>query len=178
VIPLMRTPYFCPGCPHNQSTKVPEGSCALGGVGCHLMAVWMDRATPLTISQMGGEGAAWIGMARHTGTRTSSPTWATAPTSIPACWRSAPAVAAGVNITYKILYNDAVAMTGGQPVDGTLTCRRSRASCRRGRGRIVVITDDPEKYGAPTSPPASRSAIATSWTRPSASCANAPASRP
>jgi indolepyruvate ferredoxin oxidoreductase len=85
---LMRTPYFCPGCPHNQSTKVPEGSCALGGVGCHLMAVMMGRNT-VTISHMGGEGATWLGMATAARS-TSSPTWATAPTSTPACSPSAP----------------------------------------------------------------------------------------
>ena len=65
---MQRTPYFCSGCPHNRSTRVPEGSCALGGVGCHLMAVAMERST-LTISQMGGEGATWIGMAEHAGTQ-------------------------------------------------------------------------------------------------------------
>ena len=84
-----RAPWFCSGCPHNTSTRVPEGSRALAGIGCHYMAVWMDRSTS-TFSQMGGEGVAWVGQSPFTTTtRTSSPTWATAPTSTAACWRSA-----------------------------------------------------------------------------------------
>jgi TPP-dependent indolepyruvate ferredoxin oxidoreductase alpha subunit len=83
-VPIVRTPHFCSGCPHNTSTRVPEGSQALAGIGCHYMATWMDRDT-VTFSQMGGEGVAWVGQAPFTDERTSSPTWATAPTSTPAC---------------------------------------------------------------------------------------------
>ena len=111
---LARLPYFCSGCPHNTSTRVPEGSRAGGGVGCHFMANWMDREVH-GYTQMGGEGAPWIGQAPFVGTphifQTAS---ATAPTTTRAQLAVRAAAAAGVNVTYKILYNDAVAMTGGQ----------------------------------------------------------------
>ncbi|HNT38106.1 MAG TPA: indolepyruvate ferredoxin oxidoreductase family protein [Rubrivivax sp.] len=144
--PLTRTPYFCSGCPHNRSTRVPDGSHALAGVGCHLMAVAMERNT-LTICQMGGEGATWIGMAEHAG-----PTHVFANMGDGTYFHSGllairAAVAAGVNITYKLLYNDAVAMTGGQPVDGKLTVPQiTRQLAAEGVARIVVLADDPAKY--------------------------------
>ncbi|MGI9221263.1 MAG: indolepyruvate ferredoxin oxidoreductase family protein, partial [Woeseiaceae bacterium] len=143
---LARLPYFCSGCPHNSSTKVPEGSRAYGGVGCHFMANWMDREV-YTYTQMGGEGVTWIGQAPFVktphvfqqlgdGTYYHSGTLAI---------RSA--VAAKVNITYKILFNDAVAMTGGQPVDGQLTVPQISHQVRNeGIERITVVTDEPEKY--------------------------------
>ena len=144
---LMRTPYFCPGCPHNLSTRVPEGSCALGGVGCHLMAVWMGRNT-VTISQMGGEGATWLGMAEHSGTKHVFANMGDGTYYHSGLLAIRAAVAAGVNITYKLLYNDAVAMTGGQPVDGPLTVPQiTRQIESEGVARIVVLADDPEKYG-------------------------------
>jgi indolepyruvate ferredoxin oxidoreductase len=146
--PLARTPYFCAGCPHNRSTQVPEGSCALAGVGCHLMAVWMERRT-LTISQMGGEGATWIGMAPHSGARHVFANMGDGTYFHSGLLAIRAAVAAGVNITYKILYNDAVAMTGGQKVDAALTVPRlTRQLAAEGAARIVVIADDPSKYGA------------------------------
>ena len=150
-LPLLerqRTPYFCPGCPHSRSTQVPEGSCALAGVGCHLMAVGMERRT-LTISQMGGEGATWIGMAAHAGLRHVFANMGDGTYFHSGLLAIRASVAAGVAITYKILYNDAVAMTGGQPVDGPLTVpRMTRQLAAEGVARIVVIADDPAKYAA------------------------------
>jgi indolepyruvate ferredoxin oxidoreductase len=144
---LQRVPYFCPGCPHSRSTQVPEGSCALAGVGCHLMAVGMERRT-LTISQMGGEGATWIGMAPHAGMSHVFANMGDGTYFHSGLLAIRAAVAAGVDITYKLLYNDAVAMTGGQPVDGPLTVPQlTRQLAAEGVARIVVIADDPAKYG-------------------------------
>ncbi len=144
---LMRMPYFCSGCPHNQSTRVPDGSSALGGVGCHLMAVAMGRNT-LTISQMGGEGATWLGMAGHSGTKHVFANMGDGTYYHSGLLAIRAAIAANVNITYKLLYNDAVAMTGGQPVDGPLTVPQiTRQIESEGIARIVVLADDPEKYG-------------------------------
>ncbi|MFZ2652615.1 MAG: indolepyruvate ferredoxin oxidoreductase family protein, partial [Burkholderiaceae bacterium] len=144
--PLQRTPYFCSGCPHNLSTRVPEGSCAFGGVGCHLMALTMQRRT-LTISQMGGEGATWIGMAAHAGTRHVFANMGDGTYFHSGLLSIRAAVAADVNITYKILYNDAVAMTGGQPVDGTLSVPQlTRQIDAEGVKRIVVLSEDLAKY--------------------------------
>jgi len=143
---VQRTPYFCSGCPHNTSTKVPDGSRALAGIGCHFMALWMDRNT-YTYSQMGGEGAAWIGQApfteeKHVFANIGDGTYYhSGILSIRA------AVAANMNMTYKVLFNDAVAMTGGQPVDGPLTpARITRQLDAEGVGKIYVVTDEPEKY--------------------------------
>ena len=141
-----RTPYFCSGCPHNTSTKVPEGSRAVAGIGCHYMAVWMDRST-VTFSQMGGEGVSWVGQAafstdRHVFANLGDGTYFHS--GLLAVRQS---IAAGVNITYKILFNDAVAMTGGQPIDGTLEVpEMTRELEAEGAKRIVVVTDEPEKY--------------------------------
>ncbi|MBK6863550.1 MAG: indolepyruvate ferredoxin oxidoreductase family protein [Ideonella sp.] len=144
--PLQRTPYFCSGCPHNRSTRVPEGSCAFGGVGCHLMAVGMERNT-LTISQMGGEGAGWIGMAEHAGTQHMFANMGDGTYFHSGLLAIRAAIAARVNITYKLLYNDAVAMTGGQPVDGPLTVPQlTRQIAAEGVERIVVLADDTHKY--------------------------------
>ncbi|MDZ4253769.1 MAG: indolepyruvate ferredoxin oxidoreductase family protein [Sulfuritalea sp.] len=144
---MLRTPWFCPGCPHNQSTKVPAGSCALGGVGCHLMAVAMERNT-LTISQMGGEGAAWLGVAGHSGTQHVFANMGDGTYFHSGLLAIRAAVAAKVNITYKLLFNDAVAMTGGQPLDGTLTVPQlTRQLAAEDVGRIIVMSDEPEKYG-------------------------------
>ncbi|CAN7240809.1 indolepyruvate ferredoxin oxidoreductase family protein [Aminobacter sp. LjRoot7] len=149
-----RTPFFCSGCPHNSSTKVPEGSIAGAGIGCHFMALWMDRST-LGFTAMGGEGAQWVGQAPFTkrehifqnlgdGTYNHSGTLALRF-----------ALASDANITYKILYNDAVAMTGGQPHEGSLTvdmiARQVRAE---GVERIAVVTDEPDKYGGRSQFPA------------------------
>ncbi|MDP2794254.1 MAG: indolepyruvate ferredoxin oxidoreductase family protein [Sulfurisoma sp.] len=165
-IPIGRVPWFCPGCPHNTSTKVPEGSRALAGIGCHYMVTWMNRGTA-TFSHMGGEGAAWIGQAPFTETRhvfvnLGDGTYfhsgllavraavaafnGPPPSPLPAggddgcSLRSKDGELKGV--TYKILYNDAVAMTGGQPIDGTLTVPDiARQLHAEGVGHVVVVTD-------------------------------------
>ena len=143
---LLRIPYFCSGCPHNQSTRVPEGSCALGGVGCHLMATWMGRNT-MTISHMGGEGVAWLGAAEHSGTAHIFANMGDGTYYHSGLLAIRAAVASEVNITYKILYNDAVAMTGGQPVDGPLSVPQiTRQLSAEGVGRIVVLAEDPSNY--------------------------------
>ena len=128
----VRTPYFCSGCPHNSSTVVPEGSRAYAGIGCHYMVAVdgpLDRAASPRWAARARTGSA---RRRSPSGRMSSRTSATAPTTTPARWRSAPRIAAGVNITYKILFNDAVAMTGGQKNDGGLTVPQIAAA---GRGR-------------------------------------------
>jgi indolepyruvate ferredoxin oxidoreductase len=143
-----RLPYFCSGCPHNTSTHVPEGSRAMAGIGCHFMALWMDRSTA-TFTHMGGEGAPWIGQAHFTecphvfanigdGTYFHSGLLAIRA-----------AVAAKVNMTYKILYNDAVAMTGGQHVDGPLDpATISRQIAAEGVHPIVAVVDEKEELPA------------------------------
>ncbi len=146
--PAIRSPYFCSGCPHNTSTKVPEGSVALAGIGCHTMAVF-TRADTLPPSQMGGEGAQWAGLAPFTETSHVFQNLGdgTYFHSGLACIRNS--VAAGNNITYKILYNDAVAMTGGQPVDGPLSVGQiSRQVRAEGVADVVLVTDDPGRYRA------------------------------
>ena len=117
---VQRQPHFCSGCPHNTSTRVPEGSRAVGGIGCHYMAAWMDRDT-VTFTQMGGEGATWIGQAPFTETQHVFQNLGDGTYAHSGTLAIRAAVAAGVNMTYKILFNDAVAMTGGQPVEGHLT---------------------------------------------------------
>jgi indolepyruvate ferredoxin oxidoreductase len=141
--PITRTPYFCSGCPHNTSTKVPDGSRALAGIGCHIMALWMDRKAD-TFTQMGGEGCTWIGEAPFT---TESHIFANLGdgtyfhSGLLAIRQS---VSAGVNITYKILYNDAVAMTGGQHVDGELTIPELVAQLQAESVREVVLVAEDE----------------------------------
>ena len=143
---LTRTPWFCPGCPHNQSTKVPAGSVALGGVGCHLMAVAMGRNT-LTICHMGGEGAAWLGVSGHSGTQHIFANMGDGTYFHSGILAIRAAVAGKINITYKLLFNDAVAMTGGQPLDGTLTVPQlTRQLAAEDVKRIIVMSDEPEKY--------------------------------
>jgi indolepyruvate ferredoxin oxidoreductase len=143
-----RLPWFCSGCPHNTSTKVPEGSRAVAGIGCHFMANWMDRSTS-TFTQMGGEGTPWIGQApfstdKHIFANLGDGTYYHS--GLLAVRQS---IAAKVNITYKILFNDAVAMTGGQPVDGTLRVpEMTRELEAEGATKIVIVTDEPEKYQA------------------------------
>jgi indolepyruvate ferredoxin oxidoreductase len=141
-----RQPWFCSGCPHNTSTRVPEGSRAAAGIGCHFMAVWMGRST-VTFSQMGGEGASWVGQApfsqdQHIFANLGDGTYFHS-----GFLAVRQAIAAKVNITYKILFNDAVAMTGGQPIDGTLRVpEMTRELDAEGAKRIVVVTDEPQKY--------------------------------
>jgi indolepyruvate ferredoxin oxidoreductase len=141
-----RAPWFCSGCPHNTSTKVPEGSRAVAGIGCHYMAVWMDRST-VTFSQMGGEGVSWIGQAPFTTDKHIFANLGDGTYYHSGSLAIRQSIAAGVNITYKILFNDAVAMTGGQPVDGTLRVPEiTRELDAEGVKKIVVVTDEPEKY--------------------------------
>ena len=151
---MSRIPTFCSGCPHNTSTKVPDGSRALAGIGCHYMAIWMDRETD-GHSQMGGEGASWVGQAPFTETPHVFVNIGDGTYYHSGILAVRQAVAANVTLTYKILFNDAVAMTGGQPVDGQMTVPQvTRQLAAEGVGRIVVVTDEPEKYpiGAPFAP--------------------------
>ncbi len=143
-----RMPWFCSGCPHNTSTRVPEGSRAAAGIGCHFMATWMNRST-ITFSQMGGEGVSWLGQAPFTTEEHIFANLGDGTYYHSGILAVRQAIAAGVNITYKILYNDAVAMTGGQPVDGTLQVpEMTRELDAEGARKIVVVTDEPEKYEA------------------------------
>jgi indolepyruvate ferredoxin oxidoreductase len=150
----VRIPYFCSGCPHNSSTVVPEGSRAYAGIGCHYMAQWMDRST-LGFTQMGGEGANWIGEAPfskrpHVFQNIGDGTY-----NHSGYMAIRASIAAGVNVTYKILYNDAVAMTGGQMHDGNLTVPMIAAQvAAEGARRIVVVSDEPKKYPPGTKWPA------------------------
>ena len=144
---IERVPHFCSGCPHNTSTRVPEGSHAMGGIGCHYMATWMpDRATD-TFTQMGGEGATWIGQAPFTDTEHVFQNLGDGTYFHSGILAIRAAVAAGVNITYKILYNDAVAMTGGQPIDGTLKVEDLVYQLRgEGVRRIALVSNDPDRW--------------------------------
>ncbi len=143
---IARTPYFCSGCPHNTSTKVPEGSRAVAGIGCHFMAIWMDRNTE-TFTQMGGEGTPWVGQAPFTNDKHIFANLGDGTYFHSGSLAVRQSVAAGVNITYKILYNDAVAMTGGQPHDGQLSPHDiAFQMAAEGVKKTVVVTDQPEKY--------------------------------
>ncbi len=147
---LTRTPYFCSGCPHNTSTRIPSGSKALGGIGCHFMALSMDRDTE-TFTHMGGEGASWIGLSPFTDIPHVFANIGDGTYYHSGLLAIRAAVSANTNITYKILYNDAVAMTGGQPVEGGLSVAAITHQIRaEGVGRIAVVTDEPNKYPANT----------------------------
>ena len=141
-----RTPYFCSGCPHNTSTKLPQGSKAASGIGCHVMASWMDRETA-GFAQMGGEGVPWVATSlfnggKHIFQNLGEGTWYHS-----GSLAIRQAVAARANITYKILYNDAVAMTGGQPVDGPVSVHAIAQSARaEGVARIAVVSDMPDNF--------------------------------
>ncbi len=141
-----RAAHYCSGCPHNTSTVVPEGSRASAGIGCHYMVTWMDRNTD-TFTQMGGEGATWCGQAPFTETQHIFQNLGDGTYFHSGSLAVRQAIAAKVNITYKILYNDAVAMTGGQPVDGTLTVPDIAHQMRsEGVQAIVVVTDDLSRW--------------------------------
>jgi indolepyruvate ferredoxin oxidoreductase len=144
---VARTPFFCSGCPHNTSTRVPEGSRAMAGIGCHGMAIWMpDRRTSL-ISHMGGEGVGWVGQAPFTSEKHIFQNLGDGTYYHSGLMAIRQSAAAGINITYKILYNDAVAMTGGQPHDGPLTVPEiTRQVEAEGAKKVIVVTDEPDKY--------------------------------
>jgi indolepyruvate ferredoxin oxidoreductase len=141
-----RIPYFCSGCPHNTSTRVPEGSRAYAGIGCHYMAQWMERKT-LGYTQMGAEGANWIGEAPFSNREHVFQNLGDGTYNHSGYLAIRAAIASGVKMTYKILFNDAVAMTGGQANDGGLTVPQIAAQvAAEGASRVVVVTDEPWKY--------------------------------
>lgn len=143
---IERMPHFCSGCPHNTSTKVPEGSMAMAGIGCHYMAQWMDRNTE-TYTQMGGEGCTWIGQAPFTETGHVFQNLGDGTYFHSGLLAIRATIAAKVNITYKILYNHAVAMTGGQPVDGALSVENMVQQLRgEGIKRIALVSNNPTKH--------------------------------
>jgi indolepyruvate ferredoxin oxidoreductase len=150
----VRMPYFCSGCPHNSSTVVPEGMRAYAGIGCHYMAQWMDRST-LGFTQMGGEGANWIGEAPFSNRAHVFQNIGDGTYNHSGYLAIRAAAAAGVNITYKILFNDAVAMTGGQRNEGGLDVPAiARQVVAEGAKRVAVVTDEPGKYPRDTAWPA------------------------
>ncbi len=143
-----RLPYFCAGCPHNISTKVPEGSRAVAGIGCHYMAQWMDRRTE-TFTQMGGEGVSWVGQAPFTATRHIFANLGDGTYMHSGSLAIRASQAAGVNITYKILVNDAVAMTGGQPVEGAPTVSQIlQQVAAEGVRHLHLVSDEPALFTA------------------------------
>ncbi|MBS0315942.1 MAG: indolepyruvate ferredoxin oxidoreductase family protein [Proteobacteria bacterium] len=145
---VKRLPYFCAGCPHNTSTRVPEGSSARAGIGCHFMASWMDRSTAGLI-QMGGEGVDWVSHSRFTKTPHVFQNLGDGTYYHSGYLAIRQAVAANATMTYKILYNDAVAMTGGQPVDGVISVDAiARQVESEGVKKVVVVSDDIAKYDA------------------------------
>ena len=144
---IQRTPFFCSGCPHNTSTRVPEGSRAMAGIGCHSMALFMPDRHTATLTHMGGEGVNWIGQAPFTTERHVFQNLGDGTYAHSGLMAIRAAAAAGVNITYKILYNDAVAMTGGQPVEGAMTVAQiAQQVLAEGARRVVVVADEPGKY--------------------------------
>jgi indolepyruvate ferredoxin oxidoreductase len=143
---MARVPYFCSGCPHNSSTKVPEGSMAMAGIGCHTMAISMERNTK-TFTHMGAEGATWVGAAPFTDTPHMFQNLGDGTYFHSGYLAIRHAIANKTNITYKILFNDAVAMTGGQPHDGVLNpWVISQQVHAEGARRIALVSDDPQKY--------------------------------
>ena len=151
-----RQPWFCSGCPHNTSTKVPEGSRAMAGIGCHFMTIWMDRAT-VGFTQMGGEGVPWVGQQPFSTDQHMFANLGDGTYFHSGLLAVRQAIAAGVNITYKILYNDAVAMTGGQQVgeraEGHSVVQIANSMRAEGAQRISIVTDEPEKYASVTGLP-------------------------
>ncbi|WP_034299781.1 indolepyruvate ferredoxin oxidoreductase family protein [Herbaspirillum sp. RV1423] len=141
-----RIPHFCSGCPHNTSTKLPDGSRALAGIGCHYMVTWMDRESTI-FSHMGGEGVTWVGQAPFTSEKHVFSNLGDGTYFHSGLLAVRAAVAGKVNMTYKILYNDAVAMTGGQEFDGPLDpAMISRQLAAENVAPIIVVTDEPDKY--------------------------------
>ncbi len=148
VTTITRTPYFCSGCPHNTSTKVPEGSRALAGIGCHFMSLWMDRNTE-TFTHMGGEGVTWTGIAPFTDEKHIFANLGDGTYFHSGSLAIRQAIASKANITYKILYNDAVAMTGGQHVDGDLSPQQITFQLHsEGIREIYLVSENPSAYSA------------------------------
>ena len=148
VVPITRTPYFCSGCPHNTSTKVPEGSRALAGIGCHFMSLWMDRSTE-TFTHMGGEGVPWTGIAPFTSEKHIFANLGDGTYFHSGSLAIRQSIASKANITYKILYNDAVAMTGGQKHDGELSPQQITFQLHaEGIRDIYLVSENPDAYPA------------------------------
>ena len=142
-----RTPFFCSGCPHNTSTQLPDGSRGLAGIGCHGMVQMLPKRNTITITQMGGEGATWIGLAPFSSQSHVFQNLGDGTYQHSGLLAIRAAAAAGVNITYKILYNAAVAMTGGQAIEGGPgVADITRQVTAEGAKKVVVVTDDPDKY--------------------------------
>lgn len=153
VVPITRTPYFCSGCPHNTSTKVPEGSRALAGIGCHFMTLWMDRSTE-TFTHMGGEGVTWTGIAPFTKEKHIFANLGDGTYFHSGSLAIRQSIASKANITYKILYNDAVAMTGGQHHDGDLSPQKITFQLHsEGIREIYLVSENPDAYPANTIAP-------------------------
>ena len=151
--PGARTPYYCSGCPHNTSTRVPEGSRALAGIGCHFMAMWIYGDQTATFTQMGGEGVNWVGQAPFTTTRHVFANLGDGTYFHSGFLAVRQSIAAKVNVTYKILYNDAVAMTGGQPIDGVMSVAQMAGELlSEGVAKLAIVTDEPGKYAAGSLP--------------------------
>ena len=144
--PMQRMPYFCAGCPHNTSTRVPEGSIALAGIGCHYMAQWMDRSTA-RFTQMGAEGASWIGESKFSNRKHVFQNVGDGTYLHSGLLAIRAAVASDTTMTFKILYNDAVAMTGGQPFDGPLTVPQiAWQLLAEGVNQVTIVADDVQRY--------------------------------
>ena len=146
---LSRSPYFCSGCPHNTSTRIPDGSRAMAGIGCHAMAMFHPERRTVYATHMGGEGVSWIGHAPFTNENHVFANLGDGTYDHSGLLAVRAAIAASVNITYKILYNDAVAMTGGQPLGGGVRVDSiAHQMVAEGAEKVVVVSDEPEKYPA------------------------------
>jgi len=152
-----RAPFYCSGCPHNTSTQVPEGSLGMAGIGCHYMVTWQPKRHTALFTQMGGEGTPWIGASPFTSMPHMFANMGDGTYFHSGLLAIRASVAAGVNITYKLLYNDAVAMTGGQHVDGELTVPEMAAQVHaEGIKALVIVSDEPEKHSAANFPAGTR----------------------
>ncbi len=161
--PSQRKPYYCAGCPHNTSTKVPDGSFAMVGIGCHYMVQWMDRNSALC-THMGGEGVPWVGAAPFSETKHIFANLGDGTYFHSGIVAIRQAVAAKVNITYKILYNDAVAMTGGQAVDGDMPVYRvAQQVMAEGVSKCWIVTENPELYNDRSNIPADVPVLHRKW---------------